>query len=69
MSECPSLILSPFIRGPARDRVRRYRERAARLRDMAKDFSAPEWRDILLRLADSYEELAESTEYGEVALQ
>jgi hypothetical protein len=61
MSEHLSII-NPFIRGPAADRVKRYRERAERLRGMADDFSAPEWQEILLRLADSYEGLAEATE-------
>lgn len=60
MSECPSVI-SPFIRGPAAYRVKRYRERAESLRAMAQDLAAQEWRDILLRLADSYEALASTT--------
>ena len=63
MSECPSVI-NPSIQGPASYRVQRYRERAESLRAMAGDFTAREWRDILLRLADSYEELASTTEEG-----
>jgi hypothetical protein len=55
-------MINPFIQGPAPYRVRRYRERAERLRAMAEDFVAQEWRDILLRLAHSYEEMAEDTE-------
>lgn len=55
-------VTNPFIRGPAADRVKRYRERAERLRGMADDFTAPEWQEILLRLADSYEDLADATE-------
>ena len=55
-------IINPFIRGPAADRVKRYRERAERLRGMADDFTAQEWQEILLRLADSYEELADATQ-------
>jgi hypothetical protein len=60
MSACPSVI-NPFIQGPAPYRIRQYHERAERLRAMAKDFVAREWQDILLRLADSYEELASTT--------
>ena len=63
MSEHLSII-NPFIRGPAADRVKRYRERAERLRGMADDFTAQEWQEILLRLADSYEEMAESMGEG-----
>ena len=33
-----------------------------RLRGMADDFTAQEWQEILLRLADSYEELADATQ-------
>ena len=62
MSECPSIALNPFIRGPARHRAERYRERAERLRAMADDFAGQEWRDILLRLSASYEEVADSME-------
>ena len=60
MAECPSIV-DPFFRGPPAQRVKRYRERAGSLRTMATDF-AFEWRDILMRLADSYEELAAATE-------
>ena len=56
MSDCPSLP-SPFIRGAVA-----YRDRAQRLRAMADDFAGREWRDILLRLAKSYEEHANSTD-------
>jgi hypothetical protein len=61
MSDCPSIV-NPFIQGPAPYRVQRYRERAERLRAMAQDFVAPEWCDILLRLANSYEGMAADTE-------
>ena len=60
MAECPSIV-DPFFRGPPAQRVKRYRDRAGSLRAMAADF-AFEWRDILMRLADSYEELAAATE-------
>ena len=60
MSECPSVV-DPFFRGPPAQRVKRYRDRAGSLRAMTADF-AFEWRDILMRLADSYEELAAATE-------
>jgi len=60
MAECPSIV-DPFFRGPPVQRAKRYRERAGSLRAMAGDF-AFEWRDILMRLADSYEELATATE-------
>jgi len=54
MSECPS-VTNPFLHGPTA-----YRERAERLRAMAKDLATREWREILLRRADSYEKMARS---------
>ena len=66
MSECPSVI-NPFVRGPAAYRIQRYRERAARLRAMVEDLAAEEWRDILVRLAESYEDLACATEEEGIA--
>jgi hypothetical protein len=62
MSECPSMAFNPLIRGPACHRVKRYRERAEKLRGIADDFAGQEWRDILLRLCASYEEVADSME-------
>ncbi|HSC19838.1 MAG TPA: hypothetical protein VLC74_13095 [Rhizomicrobium sp.] len=62
MPESPSVI-SPFIRGPAS-----YRARAEKLRAMAGDMAACEWADILLRLADSYEDSARSTELESCSL-
>jgi hypothetical protein len=55
MSHCPSII-NPFIHGPVARR-----ERATKLRAMAEDLVAREWREILLRLANS-NEMAEDTE-------
>lgn len=55
MSECPSLI-SPLLSGSTA-----YRERAERLRAMADDLPAREWRDILVRLANAYDEMASTS--------
>lgn len=60
MSDCAFLI-TPFIQGPPTYLVEQYRARAERLRVISGDLVSEEWRDIMLRLADCYEELATST--------
>ena len=57
MKAHPYAIL-PLDRGSKTYRVRRYRERAAMLRQIASDVIASECRDVLMGLADGYDAMA-----------
>jgi len=50
--------IQPFNRGSKTYRIRRYRERAEMLRQIATDVIALECRDVLVSLADAYEGMA-----------
>jgi hypothetical protein len=48
----------PFDKGSKSYRVKRYRERAELLRDIAADLVARECRDVLIRVANTYQAMA-----------
>ena len=56
-SQRPLAIL-PCDRGSAKYRVKRYKDRAEELRTIAADLINQECRDTLLRLANSYDQMA-----------
>jgi hypothetical protein len=51
----------PCNKGSIAYRVKRYRDRADRLRSIAEEVASKPERDTLLRLANTYEELALKT--------
>jgi len=54
----------PFDRGSKSYRVKRYRERAEELRAIAEDLLNNECQATLMRLANTYDEMALSAESG-----
>ena len=54
------LIILPCDKGSMNYRVKRYRERAEELRAIAADLISQDCRDTLVRLANSYDQMAQS---------
>jgi hypothetical protein len=50
--------IAPYDKGSSTYRVKRYRERAEELRSIAEDLRTDDCRATLIRLADSYEQMA-----------
>lgn len=56
--QSPQFVIAPCEKGSSNYRVKRYRERAEELRAIAEDLKTDDCRDTLIRLADTYEQMA-----------
>lgn len=54
------IAIVPCVQGSTSYRVKRYRERAEELRTIAADLLSQECHDTLMRLANSYDQMAAS---------
>lgn len=54
--------IRPFDKGSTSYRVKRYRERAEELRAIAQDLKSDECQNMLVRLANSYEQMADQAD-------
>ncbi|HSC18250.1 MAG TPA: hypothetical protein VLC74_04985 [Rhizomicrobium sp.] len=58
MLESRSFAIAPCDKGSSNYRVKRYRERAEELRTIAEDVVSDDCHDTLIRLADTYDQMA-----------
>ena len=56
--ELSSFAVTPCDRGSSSYRVKRYRQRAEELRTIAEDLKTDGARETLIRIAESYEQMA-----------
>ena len=53
-----SFAIAPYDKGSSNYRVKRYRERAEELRSIAEDLKTDECHETLIRLAETYDQMA-----------